>query len=100
MAELHFQWDEQKDTENKRKHGVEFEEARTVFHDHRALLIDDPDHSSDEDRFVLLGLSFLLRTLVVCHCYRENDDVIRIISARRANRTERTEYNRRWRNER
>ena len=100
MAELHFQWDEQKDTENKRKHGVGFEEAQTVFHDHRALLIDDPDHSSDEDRFVLLGLSFLLRTLVVCHCYRENDDVIRIISARRANRTERAEYNRRWRNER
>ena len=100
MAELHFQWDEQKDTENNRKHGVGFEEAQTVFHDHRALLINDPDHSGDEDRFVLLGLSFSLRALVVCHCYRENDEVIRIISARRANRTERTEYNRRWRNER
>lgn len=99
MAEIHFAWDELKHTENKRKHGVGFEEAQTVFHDNRALLINDPDHSGNEDRFVLLGLSFSLRTLIVCHCYRENDEVIRIISARRANRTERAEYNRRWKNE-
>lgn len=100
MVEIRFQWDERKHTENKRKHGVGFEEAQTVFQDNHALLIEDPDHSGDEDRFVLLGLSFSLRTLVVCHCYRENEEIIRIISARRANRTERAEYNRRWRNER
>lgn len=100
MAEIRFQWDERKQTENKRKHGIDFEEAQTVFQDNRALLIEDPDHSVDEDRFVLLGLSFSLRTLVVCHCYRENEEVIRIISARRANPTERIEYNRRWKNER
>ena len=100
MAEIRFQWDERKQTENKRKHGIDFEEAQTVFQDNRALLIEDPDHSVDEDRFVLLGLSFSLRTLVICHCYRENEEVIRIISARRANPTERIEYNRRWKNER
>ena len=100
MANLRFQWDERKNIESSRKHGVAFDEAQTVFQDNRALLIDDPDHSDDEDRFVLLGLSFSLRTLVVCHCYRESEDVIRIISARRANRVERAEYNRRWRNER
>ena len=100
MARIRFQWDERKHTGNKRKHGVSFEEAQTVFQDNRALLIEDPDHSGSEDRFVLLGLSFSLRTLVVCHCYRENEEVIRIISARRASRMERAEYNRRWRNER
>lgn len=67
-----------------------------MFSDERALLIDDPDHSADEDRFIMLGLSAALRTLVVCHCYREAEDVIRIISARKANRSERAEYERRW----
>ena len=97
MAELRFEWDIRKNTANKRKHKVSFEEAETVFLDERALLIADPDHSEDEDRFVLLGLSAALRTLVVCHCHREQGEVIRIISARKANRSERTEYNRRWR---
>jgi uncharacterized DUF497 family protein len=94
MAALRFDWDVRKEEENRRKHGVSFEEARTVFFDEEAVLIPDPDHSADEERFVLLGLSAALRTLVVCHCYRQ-DDVIRIISARRANRVERETYERR-----
>ena len=94
MAELRFEWDERKNAANKRKHGVSFEEAQTVFYDDRALLIDDPDE--DEERFVLLGLSTALRTLVVCHCYREEDEVIRIISARKAGKDERADYERRW----
>jgi uncharacterized DUF497 family protein len=96
MPELRFEWDERKNTANKRKHGVSFDEAQTVFYDDRALLTEDPDEE-DEDRFVLLGLSAGLRTLVVCHCYRENDEVIRIISARKAHREERRDYDRRWR---
>jgi uncharacterized DUF497 family protein len=95
VAELRFEWDDRKDAENQRKHSVSFEEARTVFYDDRALLRDDPDEQ--EDRFVLLGLSATLRTLVVCHCYREQDEVIRIISARKAHKEERAEYERRWR---
>ncbi len=97
MPELPFRWDERKALQNKRKHGVSFEEGRTVFSDHYGLLIDDPDHSGEEDRFLLLGLSASLRTLVVAHCYRKADDVIRIISARKATRRERDIYNRRWR---
>ena len=95
MAELRFEWDERKNTANQRKHGVSFEEAQTVFYDDRALLLEDPDEA--EDRFVLLGLSLALRTLVVCHCYREEDEVLRIISARKANRSERAQYEQRWR---
>lgn len=97
MADLRFEWSTSKSIANRRKHGVSFEEAETVFSDDRALLIGDPEHSEDEDRFVLLGLSSLTRTLVVCHCYRERDEVIRIISARKADRSERAEYDRRWR---
>jgi uncharacterized DUF497 family protein len=96
MAGLRFEWDARKSAANARTHGVSFEEATTVFSDEHALLMADPDHSQDEDRFVLLGLSASLRTLVVCHCYREGDEVIRIISARKATRSERTQYNRRW----
>ena len=94
---LHFEWDARKATANLRKHGVSFAEAQSVFLDEEALLMPDPDHSEDEERFVLLGLSASLRVLVVSHCYREGDDVIRIISARKADRGERAEYNRRWR---
>jgi uncharacterized DUF497 family protein len=93
---LRFEWDERKNAANQRKHGVTFEEARTSFLDENALLIPDPDHSAEEDRFVLLGLSASLRQLVVCHCYRENGEVIRIISARKATRAERGQYQRRW----
>ena len=96
MDEIRFQWDERKSTANNRKHGVSFHEAQTVFYDDRALLIGDPDHSDDEDRFVLIGMSLALRTLVVCHCYREDDEIIRIFSARKASRVERAEYERRW----
>ncbi|HEY5720005.1 MAG TPA: BrnT family toxin [Gammaproteobacteria bacterium] len=96
MAGLRFEWDARKSAANERKHGVSFDEAVTVFADEHARLIADPDHSADEDRFVLLGLSASLRTLVVCHCYRESDEVIRIISARKATRSERTQYSRRW----
>ena len=96
MAEIRFEWDPRKSAANRRKHGVSFEEASTVFTDEHALLIDDPIHSEDEDRFILLGLSSSLRMLVVCHCYRESEEVIRIISARKATRKERDTYNRRW----
>jgi hypothetical protein len=82
---------------NKRKHGVSFEEARTVFYDDHALFMKDPDESPGEDRFLLLGSSAALGTLMVCHCYRRSDEVIRIISARRASRAERKQYERRWR---
>ena len=92
MKQLRFEWDERKAAANRRKHGVSFEEARTVFFDESALLRPDDDHSDDEDRFVLLGLSAQLRTLVVCHCYRQQDEVIRIISARKASAFERGQY--------
>lgn len=96
MSVLRFEWDRRKAGANRRKHGVSFEEAQTVFFDDNALFIDDPDHSDDEERFVLLGLSSALRALVVCHCYRSRGDVIRIISARRADRSERNQYFRRY----
>ncbi len=94
---LRFEWDERKNDQNKRGHGISFEEAQTVFFDDHALLIADPDHSEREERFVLLGLSGRLRAQLVCHCYRQDGDVIRIVSARRANRRERGLYEGRWR---
>jgi len=96
MADLQFEGDERKSRVNLQKHGVSFEEAMTVFTDEHALFIADPSHSTTEDRFVLLGLSAHLRTLVVCHCYREAHEVIRIISARKATRSERRQYDQRW----
>jgi uncharacterized DUF497 family protein len=96
MSDLRFQWDERKNASNRKKHGVSFEEAETVFYDDRAILRDDPDED-EEDGFILLGLSAGLRTLVVCHWYREDDSVIRIISARKAHREERRDYDTRWR---
>ncbi len=97
MRDLRFEWDQEKSRSNLRKHGVSFEEAQTAFIDDDALLIDDPEHSEKEDRFVLLGLSASLRILIVCHCYRTSNDVIRIISARKADPTERSTYTRRRR---
>jgi len=91
---LKFTWDEQKEAANRQKHGVSFDEARTVFFDEHARLIADPDSSDDEDRFILLGYSERPRLLVVCHCYRENDSLIRIISARKATRPEKNTYGR------
>jgi uncharacterized DUF497 family protein len=96
MASLRIEWDERKSASNKKKHGVSFEEAQTVFNDEEALLIADNEHSASEDRFVLLGLSTMLRILVVCHCYRVGGDVIRIISARKADAGERAQYAERW----
>jgi uncharacterized DUF497 family protein len=93
---LRFEWDDGKSAQNRRKHGISFEKAQTVFLDEQALLIADPDHSKQEERFILLGLSSALRTLVVCHCYRQEEDVIRLISARRADRQEREKYESRW----
>ena len=89
---IEFTWDPDKAHSNERKHGIAFEEAVTVFVDEKAILIPDPDHSSREDRFLILGMSFKLRVLIVCHCYRENDETIRIISARKASRPERKQY--------
>ena len=84
MGNIEFAWDRRKARSNLVKHGVSFEEAQTVFLDDSARLIDDPDHSEDEDRFLLLGYSLQARCLIVNHCYRESDSVIRLISARRA----------------
>ena len=92
MQDVEFEWDERKSRENKRKHKVSFEEAQTVFLDENAIRFFDPDHSQDEDRFLMLGMSFTLRVLVVCHCYREDDSVIRIISARKADKREQSDY--------
>ena len=92
---LEFEWDAREQAANRRKHGVAFDEAASVFYDENALIIGDPEHSDNEDRFVLLGMSGKLRVLVVCHCYRESNEVIRIISARRADKSEREEYFRR-----
>jgi uncharacterized DUF497 family protein len=89
---LTFAWDERKAATNLKKHGVSFDEARTVFSDEHARLIADPDNSADEDRFIILGLSERTRLLVVCHCYRESDSIIRIINARKATRQEARSY--------
>ena len=94
MNDIRFDWDKKQSRENKRRHGVSFEEAQTVFLDGNAIRYFDPDHSHDEDRFIMLGMSFKLRVLVVCHCYHVDDTVISIISARKVNAREATAY---WR---
>ena len=94
MTDVVFEWDEAKNRANRKKHGVSFEEARSAFLDESARVLPDPEHSEDEERFVLLGLSTSLRILVACHCYRQTDEVIRIISARKADREEQRQY--RW----
>lgn len=94
MTELKFEWDRKKESANVKKHGVSFEQARTAFYDENAVQFFDPDHSDDEDQFLLLGISLKLRVLVVCHCFRESDTVITIISARKADGDEENEY---WR---
>jgi uncharacterized DUF497 family protein len=92
MSELRFEWDPRKAAANLAKHGVAFSEAETAFSDEAGFALEDPAHSADEARFVLLGLSAELRVLVVIHCLREAGQVIRLISARRANRLERDLY--------
>ena len=84
LSGKHFDWDSDKNIININKHGISFKEAATVFFDENAIEIDDTEHSQDEDRFIIIGRSKKLRLLVVCHCYREDDTVIRIFSARKA----------------
>jgi uncharacterized protein len=93
MNEIQFQWDKNKNRENIKKHSVSFEEAKTVFFDENARLISDPEHSINEERFIILGISNKLRILIVVHAYKENDDIIRIISARKATKSEIRYYN-------
>lgn len=89
---LQFEWDESKNQINIKKHGISFEEASSVFYDEEALIISDESHSEHEDRFVMIGFSYKFNLLVVCHCYRQNETIIRIISARKATKNERKEY--------
>ncbi len=87
-----FEWDAGKAAANERKHGISFEEAQAVFFDDNARIINDSEHSQAEDRFVILGMSSRHRALVVVHCYRKDDAVIRLISARKATKRERAQY--------
>ena len=96
MSEIRFEWDPRKATSNEKKHGVSFEEAESVFFDEQALLLEDAQPADEEERFVLLGLSATLRMPVVIHALR-GKEVIRIISARKATRLERQEYQSRLR---
>lgn len=91
MSSLKFDWDSNKNVLNQKKHGVSFEEAKTVFADELGRLIPDPDHSDGEERFILMGVSACSRLLVVCHCERD-EDTIRIISARKADKFEKRQY--------
>ena len=92
MSEITFSWDDRKERQNQRKHGISFVEAVTAFADENARVKHDPQHSRDEDRFILLGFSAKLRLLVVAHAYRKDETEIRIISARKATRKERKQY--------
>jgi uncharacterized DUF497 family protein len=94
MTSLRFEWEPKKASANLKKHGISFEEAKSVFYDESAKLISDPDHSVDEDRFILLGVSHSFRVILVCHCYRSEGNVIRIISARKATVKETKTYKR------
>ena len=94
MNRMRFEWDDKKEKTNIKKHGISFDEASSAFYDENAIQFFDPDHSQGEDRFILLGISFKLRVLVVCHCFRKEETVVRIISARKADRGEEKEY---WR---
>lgn len=87
-----FDWNENKNQINIKKHGIGFDEASSVFYDEKAILFDDPIHSEYEDRFLLLGVSNNANICMVCHCYRESDTVIRIISARKATKKEADRY--------
>ena len=93
MNNIRFQWDRNKDIANIKKHKISFEEAKSVFFDENARLIPDPEHSVEEERYIILGISERLNLLVVVHTYRENEEVIRIISARKATNTEIKYYN-------
>lgn len=92
MSQLLFEWDNEKNKINQKKHGISFEEAKTVFYDDNAIQFWDEDHSEGEDRFLLLGRSSKMRILLIIHCFRERESIIRIISARKATQKESQEY--------
>lgn len=92
METLKFEWDPNKNEINKKKHGLSFETAKEVFYDEFAILFDDPDHSEEEDRFLIIGSIRTEQICIVSHCYRDNENTIRIISARRATKGERKIY--------
>lgn len=93
MKNIIFEWDANKSRINESKHKISFEEAKTVFYDTEAIVINDPEHSLTEERFIILGLSKKANLLVVCHCYRTAEMIIRIISARKATKRESKQYN-------
>jgi uncharacterized protein len=92
MNKLNFEWDKKKNKSNTKKHDVTFEEAQMVFYDEHAIQFFDPEHSGEEDRFILLGISFKSKVLVICHCFREDETKVRIISARKADKDEQQVY--------
>lgn len=96
MDILNFEWDENKNQINKQKHGISFETAREVFFDDDAVLFDDPDHSIGEERFLIIGMTLSEKICIVSHCYRDADNVIRLISAREATKNEKKVYQRGW----
>jgi len=96
MSSLRFEWDNAKNRANIKKHNISFSEAKSAFYDEQALLYSDPDHSDDEERFILLGMSMNTRVLIVSHCFRASGTVIRIISARKADNDEIADY---WRSQ-
>ena len=96
METLSFEWDENKNEINNKKHGISFETAREVFYDDNAILFDDPDHSVGEERFLIIGMTRSLKVCIVSHCYRNSDNVIRLISAREATKHERKTYEEGW----
>ncbi|MDR0937422.1 MAG: BrnT family toxin [Oscillospiraceae bacterium] len=89
---MKFEWDEAKNKTNIIKHGIPFETAQYVFYDENAIVVYDEEHSDDEERFAIIGADNIYRILMVCHCYRENDSIIRIISARKATNNEIEQY--------
>lgn len=96
METLYFEWDENKNEINKKKHGLSFETAKEVFYDDNAVLFDDPDHSIGEKRFLIIGMIKESKICIVSHCYRDNDNVIRLISAREATKNEKKTYYEGW----
>ena len=92
MSAYQFEWDPEKEAINVRKHGITFEEASTVFDDINGRFIYDEGHSEEEERFLLLGRSLVSHLLIVCHCYRNGDAIVRIISARKATTNESRTY--------
>jgi hypothetical protein len=96
MESIIFEWDENKNEINKKKHGLSFETAKEVFYDDDAILFDDPDHSNGEERFLIIGMTESSKICIVSHCYRDSDNVIRLISAREATKREKQIYHNGW----